>query len=87
MNKDLSMQVVDLRTRLRCCNGSDDDGSCDSSGSSADADGAAGRSLDLSRAAYNSNVRTIDACIAAADQVSQSIETTNNPTCTRRIYV
>ena len=66
MNKDLSMQVVDLRKRLRCYNSNDDDSSNDSS----DADGTT-RSFDLSGVTDNTNVGSIDACIAAADQVSR----------------
>ena len=63
VNKDLSMQVGDLRRKLRCCDSSDD----------GDDDGGCGgeSNIDLFSSSVwgSNNARTIDACLAAADQV------------------
>ena len=52
------MQVGDLRRKLRCCNSNDDD----------DADDGWDGDTNLDLWGSN-NARTVDACLAAADQV------------------
>ena len=58
VNRDLSMQVGDLRRKLRCCNSNEDD----------DGDDGCGGDSNLDLWGSN-NARTVDACLAAADQV------------------
>ena len=52
------MQVGDLRRKLRCCNSNEDD----------DGDDGCGGDSNLDLWGSN-NARTVDACLAAADQV------------------